>query len=82
MQARGQISAKLVQAVQTEAVLMRRDLKNAIGRGVADRPARAQMLCAQRVDNRNTRRVAIAQYAVGPCQRTDLRHQIVGEGVH
>ena len=59
---------------------MRGNLEHGIRRGVADRPAGAQMRLAMRGDDRHTRGVAIAQDARCPGQLADQRHQLFGKG--
>ena len=65
---------------QTEAFLMCRNLKDAVGRGVADRPAALQMLCPQPVDDFGARGMAVAQRAVGSGQTADLCQQVGRKG--
>ncbi len=49
------------EALEPERLLVRRDLEDAVDRGVADRPAGPEVLLAKRVDQRRPGRVAVAE---------------------
>ena len=55
--------AELVEPLEPERLLVRGDLEHGVGRGVADRLQRAQMLLAEFLDDRRARGVAIAENA-------------------
>jgi hypothetical protein len=72
--------AERVEPVEPERLFMRGDLDDAVGRGVADGPAGAQVLGAEVVHDGEAGGVAIAQDTPGSGQSADLRHQSVVEG--
>src|SRR5581483_9101931 len=55
--------ADAIQALQTETALVRGDLEHAVGRGVADRLAGAQMFFAEFLDDLRAGCVTIAEHA-------------------
>src|SRR3546814_9927242 len=57
--------AQAVQAFQPERLLVRGDLQHRIGRGVEDRLAAADVLHAQRGDDRGPRGLGVAEQAGG-----------------
>ncbi len=73
--------AELQQALQPEGVLVCGDLKDAVGRGVADRFARAHMLLAEARDDVGAGGVAIAENAGDIALAADRLHELGGKRV-
>ena len=71
-----QIGAQFQKPVQPESFLMRGNLENRVGRGVADWPARAHVGSDMGGNDGNARGVAIAQNRAGACQCANLGDQI------
>ena len=80
MQPGRDVLAKLQQSVEAEAFLMAGDLKHAVSRGVADRPAGAHVFGAMFLDDRNAGGMAIAQRAARAAKPRHLIHQVLREG--
>ena len=68
------------QAVEAEHPLMRCDLEDAVGRGVANRPASAEVFGPQTVNDFGPRGVAIAKDARDPGDAADFGHQVGRKG--
>ena len=74
--------AKLVEPIEAEMRLMRGDLDDGIGRGVADRLAGPDMLFAEPLDDFGAGRVAVAEDARHVSLVDDRFGQLGGEGRH
>ena len=72
-------AAEIIEPLEPEGLLVRGDLQHRVGRGVADRLQRPQVLLAVVLDDRRARGVAVGENARQACPRRSARRSALRE---